>query len=152
MPNIRESGLPVLHGPYVVDHTDIPHNGDTKVLWTPEVGDVLLRLIADWSVGTVWDHGRLYIGQGVDGTATPPTNVILEQLNYGTPGDMIALSFLDNIWQEQIYDASGGTHGTTAYFFHSADPVQVQLAHTGGTDPTTGHVALYALIARALAP
>jgi hypothetical protein len=39
-----------------------------------------------------------------------------------------------------------------ARVFASTDPVQIQLAQTGGTDPTQGHIALYALIARAVSP
>src|SRR3954467_4749560 len=61
------AGIPILRGPYVVNFSDIPHDGDTMTLWTPAVGDVLLGLFPDRPTVTQWVHGFLFIGQNVDG-------------------------------------------------------------------------------------
>jgi hypothetical protein len=146
-------GIPVLRGPYVVDYTDIPHDGDKKTLWTPAVGDVLLRLFTDVQTHTFWDHGTLFVGQDVDGTLTPAHNVIASGGN-GTGGGY-AIVPLDTSVQplsSYYFDNVGTPWLSTAYVAHSTDPVQIQLAQTGGTNPTTGHLELYALVARAVAP
>jgi hypothetical protein len=152
---LQGAGTPTLYGPYVVAYTDIPHDGDKKTLWTPAVGDVLLRLFSDPSTRQGWDKGLLYIGQNVDGRAPgpPPKNALAYQ--NATPTDGAGhpdLGQLDMGFQEQVYDASYNGVLTTAYVFHTTDPVQIQLAQTAGTDPTAGHVELYALMAHPVAP
>jgi hypothetical protein len=155
--NIQEEamaqGIPVLRGPYVVDYTDIPHDGDKKVLWTPQVGDVILGLFPDYSTVTQWDQGQLFIGQNVDGVSIPAHNVLTNGSTGGIgKGNGFNLDFLIDATLGNNWDAGGATYGATGHVCHTADPVQIQLARSSGTDPTQGHVSLYALVARAVAP
>lgn len=141
-------GGPVLYGPYTVEYTDIPHDGNTKTLWTPQVGDVLLRLFPDWQSVTQWDHGHLSITHANNQiTAAGPGNISQSQAGC-LEMDGIAIS------GDMDSDISGDdtTQFSAAYVFHTADPVQIGLTQTPGTDPTHGHVELYALVARAVAP
>jgi hypothetical protein len=112
------------------------------------VGDHLLRLYADWQASTPFDHGQLFIGQNVDGSANH--NVIATHFTSGTAN--YQTSSLDNIetadYTEGATDAAGGLLAGTAYVFHTSDPVQVQLTNTGGTDPTAGYIELHALVLR----
>jgi hypothetical protein len=149
------TGIPILYGPYVVDYTDIPHDGDKKTLWTPQVGDVLLRLVGDWATATAWDHGALFVGQNVDGTGQNKQNVLAEiDMTMPPPGGVlrVQLSSIDPAFNGTIFDGAGDTIYASAVVFHTTDPVQIQLAQTGGSNPTAGHVELFALIARAVAP
>jgi hypothetical protein len=147
------AGAPTLYGPYIVAYTDIPHDGDKKTLWTPQVGDVVLGICTDYTTLVQWDHGNLFIGQNVDGTLTPPLNCLTNANNneIGGGGNN-TLDMVGDAVAGLMRDASGHGFGTSMYVFHSADPVQIQLAQTGGTPPTQGHVEIYALIARAVAP
>ena len=150
-PNLPKvgQGVPQLRGPYVVDYTDIPHDGDRMTLWTPQQGDALLRLFPDWQTATQWDHGKLFIGQNVDGTLDPPHNTIV-RAGAGTTLDPDVRA-LDMTWVSQANDGSGVAVPGTAYVFRTTDPVQIQLAQVGeNPDPTQGHVELYALVARAV--
>lgn len=143
-------GIPVLRGPYVVDFTDIPHDGDTLVLWTPAAGDVLLRLFPDFQTLTQWDVGQLRVGQlrtsGLDYFAWADAGKIAIGDADGTLDSVV-----EGVTQE-VAGNDGNYYKTTAFVFPTADPVQVQLTFTPGTDPTAGHVELYALVARAVAP
>jgi hypothetical protein len=118
------AGIPVLRGPYVVEYTDIPHDGDTKTLWTPQVGDVLLALGVSPHRWTNWDTGVLSVE-----TTTDPDQFI----NSSNAGGMSGLNI-------------------QCYLFTTTDPVQIRLHETPGTDPSQGHVELYALVAQAVAP
>jgi hypothetical protein len=148
--NVEEAamrqGIPILRGPYLVDYTDIPHEGDTMTLWTPQVGDVLLRLFPDWQTVVNWDSGGLRIGQNVADDGATITNAIVA---ISPVGDVAAL---DMNYNATAYPGTGPTVPETAYVFHTSDPVSILLARTGGTDATQGHVELYALVARAVAP
>jgi hypothetical protein len=146
-------GIPVLRGPYVVDFSDIPHDGDALTLWTPQVGDVLLRLFPKWQDSINWDHGLLFVGQNVDGTVTPALNVLAATYTGLTGADGHTSNMgLDIAEGYNATDASGASVATLSFVLPTTDPVQIQLAQTGGTDPTQGHVELYALVARAVAP
>jgi hypothetical protein len=139
-------GVATLLGPYTVDYTDIAHEGDTMTLWTPAVGDVLLRLFPDWQTVVNWDHGGLRIGQNVADDGVTITNAITA---ISPAGDVAGL---DMNYNATAYSGTGPTVPETAYVFHTSDPVSILLARTGGTDATQGHVELYALVARAVAP
>lgn len=152
-------GLPILRGPYIVDYSDFgpaPMEAHTVTLWTPQVGDVLLRLFPNWRTVVQWDHGNLAIGQNVGhSTEIGYFNVI----DFGGTGDIAGQNqyggVLDSVVDApggQVYDSSGNYWSVSAHVFPTADPVQIGLFQTGGTDPTQGHVELYALVARALAP
>jgi hypothetical protein len=136
------------YGPLVVDYTDIPHDGDKKTLWTPSIGDVLLRLITDWQSNVPWDHGTLFVGQGVDGTVAPPHNCLAFVSTGITDPGGPALGTIDLVYGDTWFDASGASFTQTAHIFHSTDPVQIQLAQTSGTDPTQGYVELHAVVLR----
>jgi hypothetical protein len=147
------AGVPILRGPYTVDYTDIPHDGDTMTLWTPAVGDVLLRLFCDWQTVIQWDQGRLAIGQNVAVSEETFNNVLSSAVAGSIAGAASpALDLIVDAVAGIITDGDGNTLKTTARVFHTTDPVQIQLAQTGGTDPAAGHVELYALVARAVAP
>lgn len=122
------SGVGVLHGPYTVDHTDIAHDGDTKTLWTPQVGDVLLTLYGDKPSAVNWSNsGVLAVGQLAD------------------PGGL--LSYISGT------QSTGFTGGyPTGWVFTQADPVVAQISGMGGATASEGHVSFYALVARAVAP
>lgn len=139
------TGVGLVHYQMAVSYTDIPHDGDKMTLWTPQVGDVLLRLMADPLTGVTWDHGQLFVGPHVDGTVSPAHNCFALTDTAGVGG-------IDILFHAEVSDSSGSVYTATGYVFKSADPVQVQLAQTSGTNPTQGHVELYALIARAVAP
>lgn len=146
-------GAPRLIGPFVVDYTDIAHDGDKKTLWVPEVGDVLLRVFPDFATVVQWDQGVLAVGQAVNCTDSDQFNMLAQSAagHVGRGG----AGYLDNILDAAIgvnSDSAGNHFYASAYVCHTTDPVQIQLWGTGGTDPTQGHVELYALIARAAAP
>jgi hypothetical protein len=150
---LAATGEPTLFGPFVVDYTDIPHDGDKKTLWTPQVGDVLLRLFPDPLTVVQWDHGTIQVGQGL------PSDVVLASAASGhiALGSAIGSNtgVLDNISDaltDQNFAANGHDFSSTAYIFSTAASVEVGLFNTGGTDPTQGHVELYTLVARAVAP
>src|SRR5436309_482165 len=52
-PSLHFPGMFVIQGPYVVDFSDIPHNGNAKVLWTPSTGDILVGLWGDCRTSVV---------------------------------------------------------------------------------------------------
>jgi hypothetical protein len=58
----------------------------------------------------------------------------------------------DVIAFDQYRATSQPEQSVCARVFASTDPVQIQLAQTGGTDPTQGHVDIFAVIARPVAP
>lgn len=145
------AGIPVLRGPYVVDYTDMPHDGDSKVLWTPQIGDVLLRLFPDWQTVTEWDNGNLGIGQN------PNVAGVTNLIAFAYAGTISEFGFpvfdlAYGIAGDGQMDSGGVGHHNSAYVFHSTDPLQIQMQQTGGADPAAGHVELYALVARAVAP
>jgi hypothetical protein len=147
-------GTPVLYGPYSVDYTDIPHDGDKVTLWTPQVGDVLLKLFPDRGTCVQWDHGVLAVGQNVDVTNIPDSST-LNYLTFANAGG-IGNGYGSLDFESQGVDGTqrvvGSAGGATGHVFHTTDPVQIQLAQTGGTDPGAGHVEIFALVARAVAP
>jgi hypothetical protein len=147
------AGIPILRGPYVVDFSDIPHDGDTMTLWTPAVGDVLLRLFPDRFTVTQWDHGNLYIGQNVNGNGGgSPNSLVIGVTGNIALGSAADLDSISDAINGTMQDPLGTSYGTSGFVFRTTDPLQIQLAHTSGTDPTQGHVELYALVARAVTP
>jgi hypothetical protein len=121
-------GLPVLRGPFVVDYTDIPHDGDKKTLWTPQVGDCLLALYGDL---------------GTNITAGTANNTHNGGLDIGTAAHPSLIAGLSDFFN---------FHTGGCYVFGSASPVQVMYDAQGDGDLTAGHVELYALVATPLAP
>lgn len=144
-------GIPVLRGPYVVDYTDIPHDGDKKTLWTPQVGDVLLRLFPDMATVVQWDKNAvlsIYQENQAGIALATPGNIGLRFAypNFGT------LDSIADALSGQSYDpVNGNPTSVGATVFHTTDPVVIKMWNPTA-DPTQGHVELYALVARALAP
>lgn len=147
------AGIPVLRGPYVIDYTDIPHHGDTKTLWTPELGDVLLRLFADPEAAIVWDQGsRLLVTQDYN-TEEQSTIAIGDIVPVGSYSLGSALDTIESANSLQTTWAGNGT-AVTAKVFHSTAAVQVVYIDDAEVPvaATQGHVELYTLVARAATP
>lgn len=140
------AGIPILRGPYVVDYTDIPHNGDTLTLWTPQINDVLLRLFADQDTLVAWDHGVVSVGQNVDGVSL--TNVLLTSNTYAETSQFDLLYDMSSGVQ---FNAVGAAISRSCVVFSNNNPMQLQFT-TDDSEATQGHVELYALVARAVAP
>lgn len=144
-------GAPTLFGPYVADHTELAHDGDTKELWTPQQGDILLKLFTDLGTVVQWDQGALSVRYKF--VASPASGWVLTaatspQIGGGFGG----LDFeSEGVNGSQRHAAAFA--GTTGFVFDTPDPVVLYYDALGsGTAPRQGRVALYALIARAAAP
>ncbi len=144
--------LTVLHGPYAIDYTDFPSSGGVVNLFTPTVGDVLLRVFPDFQASTDFGSftGSISIKQGIYRLAASQTGN-RNQPNTGR---------LDNIpdsvdFNGTTFAANGQNTSylpnpvyTSGFVFHSADSVQIEWEPVSdGSALSSGHIELYFLVA-----
>lgn len=115
------AGLPVVYGPFTVEYTDILHDGDAKALWTPQAGDLLLRVFYNWITFVAWNEGTHVLAQ---------VHGVYHTLDFSNGSELLP-----------VVDV-----------LQTTDPLELRLQNPSGTDPTQGHVDIYALVARAVVP
>jgi hypothetical protein len=80
-----QPGVPVLYGPFVIDYanSDLNANSEARTLWTPDPGDVLLRLVSDPTTDVSYDFGEITIKTG--STELANTNDGIDDAHVITP-------------------------------------------------------------------
>jgi hypothetical protein len=127
------AGTPTLYGPFTIDYSAIRHDGDTKTLWTPMAGDAVLALYFDLATRVAFARTNATFRLGQDTSSDDAA--WLADTDGGDPVNFTLPNGFKRLW-----------------LLRSADPIQIRYVANGDGDLTIGHVELYALIARPVAP
>lgn len=140
-------GAVIVRGPFPVNYSDIPNNGDALTLFTPVVGSVMVAFTGSDTI-EAWDEGTyIGLGQNLD------VSVINGQWDYVDPTDVANLREFGMGSNFRLGSTLLGVEGKS-WVVTSDDPVTVAFGDSAvtPTPPSQGHIDLYFRIAVPVAP